>query len=188
MEKDNPKNQGFSFAESLIAIAILVLVLLAILFVYMNFSRVNSFQQATMKTAESVRTAANEMQKAVLQSRKIAESHSFSGNSYSTDADTLVLEIPAIDGSGNILDGEYDYMVFYTSGTNLYKRVDADADSDRQSGLNQLSDVISSIAFTYDNADLNLASRVNVDIQAQAVGGRQTVNADLQREMYLRNK
>jgi type II secretory pathway pseudopilin PulG len=188
MRKNNSKNQGFSFAEALIALSILIFILLAILFIYMNFSRVYSFQQATIRTAESIRTAANEMQSTVLQADKVVESHSFSGNSYSTDADTLVLEIPAVDGSGNILSGEYDYAVFFASGANLYKRVDANAASSRQSGTKQLSDSIYSVAFTYDNVDLNLITKVNADIQAQAVGGRQTVNADIQREMYLRNK
>lgn len=188
MKKSNSKNRGFSFAEALIALAILIFVLLAMLFIFKNFSGVFSFQQASIRTSGSARTAADEIQSTVLQADKVVETHSFSGNSYDTDGDTLVLEIPAVDGSGNILSGKYDYAVFYVNGTNLYKRVDADGESSRSSETKQLSDTLSSIAFTYDNVDLNLVGKVNVDIQTQARGGRQTVSADLQREMYLRNK
>jgi len=86
------------------------------------------------------------------------------------------------------LSGKYDYAVFYADGTNLYKKVDADGDSSRTTETKKLSDTLSSIAFTYDSVDLNLVGKVNVDIQMQAIGGRQTVNADIQKEMFLRNK
>ena len=188
MQKNQTKNRGFSFAETVVVVAILIILLIALLGIYLNYSKVYTYQQALIKTSNSARIAMNELRSAALQSDKIIDSYSFSGTTYSSNENTLVLEIPSIDGSGNIVSGKYDYAVFYTSGTNLYKRVQPESSSSRPSGTKQLSDTVAMLSFAYNNADLAIANKVDADIRMQAAAGKQTATYNLQQAIYLRNK
>ncbi|MFH0930235.1 MAG: hypothetical protein V1814_03220 [Candidatus Moraniibacteriota bacterium] len=188
MKNKNQNNRCFSLAETIIATAILIYVLGALLVVYNNFFKVYSNQQTKIKIGNSAREAVKELQSAALQANQIIVSHDFSGTVYGADQDTLVLKIPSVDGSGNIVSGKFDYAVFYLTGKNLFRLVEADATSSRPSGLNKISDSVSTITFTYNNADLALATKIDVDMEMQKISGGQNVSYQLHQEIYLRNK
>lgn len=188
MEKNILNNRGLTFIEAIIAVAVLIFVSVALLTLYNSYTKVYNYQETVMRVAGSARTTANELQNTALQSNQIVASHTFSGHEYSTDESTVVLEIPSVDGSGNIVSGKHDYAVFYTIGTDLYKLVQADAASSRPSGLKQLSDSIAAITFIYNNADLAQADKIDADMQMQATSRRQTVTYNLRESIYLRNK
>lgn len=181
-------NQGFTFIEAVFAVAVFIFITLAMMYLYYNFSNIFNYQQVEARVAGSARTAANELQSAVLQANKIVSSHAFSGHTYNTSQNTLVLEIPSVNSSGGIVDGKFDYAVFYTTGANLYKLTQADAASIRPSGLKQLSDAVAAITFVFDNANLDLAGKIDTDMQMQAMARRRTVAYHLYQELYLRNK
>jgi hypothetical protein len=188
MKNKNQNNRCFSLAETVIATAILIYVLVALLVLYNNFFKVYSNQQTRVALGNSAREAVKELKNAALQANQIVASHNFSGTTYSTGQHTLVLEIPSIDGSGNIVNGKHDYAVFYLTGTNLYRRIQADAASSRPSGLNKISDAVSAITFTYNSADLALATKIDADMEMQKISGGQNVSYQLHQEIYLRNK
>jgi hypothetical protein len=188
MKKNRSNKSGFSFIEAIFASAILAFVLVAFVVVYINFFKFYNRQQAEMKLEDSARNIAKEVQNAALQSNQIASSHSFSGPVYNTDQDTLVLEIPSIDGSRNIVNEKYDYVVFYKTGENFYKLTEADAASSRASSLKQLSDSVVTLTFTYNNPDLAQANKIDANIQMQASVGGQFIPYHLYQEIYLRNK
>lgn len=181
-------NRGFTFIEAVFAVAVFIFITLAMMYLYYNFSNIFNYQQVEARVAGSARTAASELQSAVLQANKIVSSHAFSGHTYSTDQDTLVLEIPSINSSGDIVAGKFDYVAFYIVGTNFYKLTEVDAASVRPSGLKQLSDAIAAIIFTFNDANLDLAGKIDVDMRTQAMARRQMVTYHLYQELYLRNK
>ncbi|OGI26294.1 MAG: hypothetical protein A3J76_04680 [Candidatus Moranbacteria bacterium RBG_13_45_13] len=187
MKKKGAIGHGITFAEAIISVAILIIILLALVYLYNNYTKVYNYQQAVMNLSGSARAAANELQNTALQADEIVASHNFSGTTYSSDQDTLVLEIPSVDNQGNIVDDKYDYVVFYLTGRNLYKLVQADAASSRPSELKQLCDSVEAVAFTYNNADLSLANKIDADIEMQTITRRQTVLYNLSQDIYLRN-
>lgn len=187
MKENKPKKKGFTLIEVIFAVAILVFMFVAITYLYNNYYNVYFYQQTNVSVADSAHAAMNELQNAALQADKIITSHTFSGKTYSTDQHTLVLEIPSIDDSGNIVDGKYDYVVFYTTGTNLYKRIQADAASSRSSNFTIIGGMISALTFTYNNADLSKASEISTDIDVQKAARKRTVTYHLKQEIYLRN-
>ena len=188
MEKDRFDNRCFSLAESVISVAVVIYILAAFLVIYVNYDKFFNRQQVQMSIGNSARGAAAELQSAALQSDKIMSSHAISGTTYTTGAQAVVLELPSIDGSGNIISGAYDYAVFYLTGKSLYRRVQVDADSSRHSEFNKISDAVSALAFTYNNADLAQAAKIDVDMQMQATSGKDTISYHLHQEVYLRNK
>src|SRR4030065_1607532 len=113
--------------EAIITVSILAYIVVALLVLYTNYSKFYRFQQAKINTGGSAREAIKELQNAVLQTDNGMASHNFSGTDYSSGTNSVVLEIPSVDGSGNIVSGKFDYVVFYATGKDLYRRVQADA-------------------------------------------------------------
>lgn len=188
MKKKKSRKSGFSFIEAIFASAILAFVLVAFVVVYINFFKFYNRQQAEMKLGDSARNAVKELQSSALQANQIVASHDFSGPTFNTDQDTLVLELPSIDGSGNVVSGKYDYVVFYKTQENFYKLTEADAASSRASSLKQLSESVATLTFTYNNPDLAQANKIDTDIQMQSLLSGQTISYQLYQEIYLRNK
>jgi hypothetical protein len=187
MKKKRLNKSGFSFIEAIFASAIFIFILTVFVALYANFSKFYDRQQTEIKIGTSAREAVKELQSWALQADQILSSHTFSGTTYSTDQHTLVLELPSIDGAGNIISGKYDFVVFYKSGKNLYKLVQADVSSKRTSGLNQISDAVTALTFTYNNPNLILANKIDSDIQMETTSGGQVISYHLHQEIYLRN-
>jgi prepilin-type N-terminal cleavage/methylation domain-containing protein len=188
VQKFLPNRKGFTFIEMIVAVAVLVFIMIGIVVVYRNYTSVYEYQEATVKVSGSARVAANELQKIALQADKIATSHDFSGHNYSSDQHTLVLEIPSVDSSGHVVSGKYDYAVIYLTGSDLYRRIEADAASDRSSGITRLSEAVSSLDFTYNDANLDLANKIDMDLRTETSSRGQTISYRLTREIFLRNK
>jgi hypothetical protein len=187
MKKKRPNTPGFSAIEAIFASAILIFALGVFVALYANYSKFYKRQQTEITIGDSARQAVKELQNVALQANQIMTSHSFSGTTYTTGQHTLVMEIPSVDSSGNIVSGKHDYVVFYLTGNNFFKLVQADAVSNRSSGQNQISDAVSALTFTYNNANLALANKIDTDIQMQTISGGQTIAYHLHQEIYLRN-
>ena len=188
MKKNKLDNRCFSLAEAIISVAVVMYILVAFLVIYSNFDKFFNRQQAEIGMGNSAREAAKELQDDALQADKIMSSQTISGTAYTTGAHTVVLEIPSVDGSGNAISGKYDYAVFYLTGKNLYRRMQADAVSSRRSELNKISNAVSVLTFTYDNSDLAQAAKIDMDLQMQTILGKQIISYHLYQEIYLRNK
>jgi len=97
------------------------------------------------------------------------------------------LQIPAVDSSGNVIINTWDYAAFYVDNGKLFRVVEANAASSRQSGSRLLAESLLSISFTYDNANMSLVRRVDADIQTRQIGRSFTASTHEQQRMNLRN-
>ena len=179
---------GFTLIETIVAIAIMTIVLAALLVLITNFYKVFNAQQSTARVSGSATIAGNELQAKITQATQIVSSSTISGTLYTTDSDTLVLELPSINGSGAVIAGTYDYAVFYVSSGALYERVQPNGASSRPTIYKQLSNSISSASFTYNNGDVTQANKVDIDILMQLNAGRTTSTHRLKQTLYLRNQ
>ena len=164
------KEIGFSLIEVVVAVAVFVIVILGFFGLYDGYIRTFNTQQAQFIVTTSASALMNEVTTMVLQADRVLSAHTFSGTAYTSGASSLVLELPAIDSSGNILTG-HDYVVFYVSGNAAYRLFEADAASNRRSGLKQLSDAVNSLIFTYDNIDVTQATKVDTQIETRIQTG-----------------
>lgn len=179
--------KGFTLIESMLTIVVLVFVFLALLTLYDNYYKTYNSQKAIISAAGSASAAANELQNTLLQADRVVASHIFSGTLYSSGPGTLVLDIPSVDSSGNIIPGKYDYAVFYISDGKLYKRLEADPASFRLPMFKLLSDTVLELTFTYNNGNVGQTNKIDVDMQTQAVFGHETGAYHLHQIIYLRN-
>lgn len=179
--------RGFTLVETFIVVGISVVALVALTNLFLIFNSTYGNQQVFMAVAGSASTAMNAFEAAILPADQVLASHDFSGTVYSSSATTLVLELPSVDSSGNIIAGTKDYIAFYSSSATLYRLTQAGAGSIRASGLTQLSTTLNSLSFTYDNGDSTKVTSVTADIVTQARFKQQMVQGHLNEQLYLRN-
>ncbi|HCR52433.1 TPA: hypothetical protein DIV48_02170 [Candidatus Kaiserbacteria bacterium] len=179
--------QGFTLIEAVVVMSVSVVVLMALVNLFFVFNSMYGYQQAFIATAGSSGAALNALEAAVLPADRVLASHAFSGTSYASGSTTLVLSLPAFNGSGAIVESAKDYVVFYASSTEFYRLVLADAQSVRVSGLTRLSGTLDAVSFTYDDADFSQVTNVIADIQTRAQYKEQTVQSRVREQLYLRN-
>jgi hypothetical protein len=174
--------------EIAIVIFLFAIILLALFNLFDWHGKVFRFQEGQFQVTSSSRAAVNEIQHYTLQAYRVLASRTINGSNYNSGGQTLVLQLPAIDGSGAVLDATWDYAAFYLTGANLYATIQADSASSRPSITTKLlSDTVSALTFTYNSADFNLVNKVTVDITTQKQVRAQLLSDRLQENLYLRN-
>lgn len=102
---------------------------------------------------------------------------------YTTANNELVLAVPSIDSSGDIIPGSVDYVVYHLNSTDtsvLERIVGAGALSARPSGVHVVARDVSAIIFSSGGTGLTLVpvlssiSNVSIDLSigSQVLGGR----------------
>jgi hypothetical protein len=181
------RSTGFTLMETILVVFATAVILLAILNLFDRHGVLYSFQQAGITVTADSRRTLNDLQYLVVQSNRVLSSRTIGGTNYSSDSDTLVLQIPSIDSSRNIISSTWDYAAIYISNGKLYRVLEGNAGSARLSGDRILAESLQSMTFTYDNADFTLVRRVDVDIQTQQTGRNFTTGTHEQQRMQLRN-
>lgn len=188
MKTVNKKTEyGMTLVEILIALAIFAVLMLFLANSFVNYYDSFNYLQATTGVSQSTGLFINAVSNSIRQASKIITSRSFSGTTYTTDDTTLVLQIPSIDASSNVISATYDYMVFYLDGGNIYWLIEADAASFRGSSLQKLGSDITSLSFTYDNQDLSAATKADISVTAQKEFKGKIFRSSLNQQAYLRN-
>ena len=179
---------GFSLIETLILLAVSVAALIALVNVFFIFNSLYGYEQAFLKTAGSAGTAMNALQSSILQADAVLASSTFSGTTYTSTTTSIVLELPAIDASGNLILGAKDRVAFFASSTKLYRLTAAAGGSARVSGTTTLTSALQSISFTYSASDVAQSASTTVDLQTRLTYKQQVLSAHLREQWYLRNR
>ena len=110
--------------------------------------------------------------------------------SYSTDGDTLILQIPSIDSSNRVIEGAYDTVVFSLSGSSLIREIFPDSSSSRVSSTKTLtgnSDV-DALLFSYSNMNnYSLANQITTSITVRQGDGNYERSLTISSKSSLRN-
>lgn len=181
------KISGFTLVEAVIVIFIISLLLLVLFSLYDWHSKVYTYEQAQVRVTGSTRASMDLLALDISQAYRVLASASVNGTNYNSDASNIVLQLPSVDSSGAIIAGKWDYAAFYSSGQNFYVTTQLDASSMRQNINKNLSDSLSSLVFTYNNADFNLVKKVTVDLTAAVTVRNQTPTSHLTQDIYLKN-
>lgn len=179
--------RAFTLMEVIIVVGIFSIMFLALIKFFISYNTSYIFERAVVTTSSSADALMNEIEAAVLPANQVVASRTFGAVTYTSGASVLVLEVPSIDSSGVIISGTYDHIVFYTNGKYVYEIIDANAASSRKSRTRQLSDSLSALTFTYDNASFPSVKQVTADITTQAVFPTRTTQSHLRQQIYLRN-
>jgi hypothetical protein len=120
----------------------------------------------------------------------VEASHDFSGTVHTSSDSTLVLKMPAVDGSDNIIAGVYDYAAFYrdpTDATKIFIVTDPGSGSVRQLSARRLTSYNDTLIFRYNAATITAADRISVLLINQQTRRGATVTNRAWTSIFLRN-
>ena len=176
--------KGFTLIETLIAISILVVASIIIGSLFVSHSKLYVMQEqaGSMKIQKTL--FAKHLQEKGGAAKSVIASRTFSSIPRTSSTSTVIFQIPAIDASGDIISGTYDYIVFYCESDNLFMETDADALSNRKDIKQKVAGKVDSVTFRYDNS---------VPASAKIVSGylymkSGTAEDEIGVSVYLRNK
>ncbi len=122
---------------------------------------------------------------------EVLASQTINGTSYTTSSATLVLRMPTVDTSDNIVAGSYDYVAFFRDAVDNTK-IDSDSQpatgSQRVPGKKLVTAYNQTLAFRYNNPDPTQANRVQVYIVNQQTTRGVTLVTRGWTAIFLRNK
>lgn len=178
---------GFMLMEVMVAIAIIAILIGVLFSLFSGVGQLRLFGEAQIEAVEQGRAAANEIAKSVSQSHRVLANQTIGGADYYSSASTVVLQLPAINGNKDIVEGAWDYAVFYLSGNDLYFLLQPDGASTRAAAQKRLSDSIFGLEFTYDDYDFAKVRNVGADIGIRRAARDQIVSSREVQKIELKN-
>ncbi len=180
--------RGFTLVETLIVVAVVAILGGAIASMWIGYNNFFAVEEAQVDAAGSAARVVSHVETAAMQASGVVASHTFSGTTITSTSTALVLQLPSIDSSGNIISNAYDYVAFYASSTDAYEATDPAAGSTRVAGTVALSDALQSLAFNYYAVPLTDATSTRIDISTSVSLLHGSATDHLAETVYLRNK
>lgn len=180
--------RGYTLVELVIVIGVFVMMLSALVVLYLRFGTTFAQQSASIEVSHSASSILNAFGQLSTQASGIPASYTINGTTYTTGSTTLVVQLPSISASGNVISGSYDYGVLTWSGTACDEVVSPSASSARTPVSKRLSTVVQNLTFTYNAADVTQATRVNADLTTGTTVRGQAFTTHLTAVGYPRNK
>lgn len=179
--------RAFTLLEVVITLGIFLVMFVALITFFVSSNSTFNYDKGFVDTASGAQVAMDAISAAVLPADHVLASHTFTTGTYASATTTLVLELPAVNSSGTIISGSYDYVAFYLNGSALYERTEAASGSARQTGTKLLTDKASAVTFSYDASDMTLVTTVTADIATSATSKASTLSGHLVKTLRLRN-
>ncbi|MBI4049545.1 MAG: four helix bundle protein [Candidatus Doudnabacteria bacterium] len=176
-------SSGFTLIEIIVVVAMFAMTMLILADLFVGQNQIYRTQTAELNVTSDARVALDEVDAAVRAADVVAGSF----GSFTTGPQTLVLQIPAINASNQIIAATYDYMVYYLNGTNFFRQIIPNAASSRSAQTKKLASNVTGLLFSYDNADLAAVKQVATDVTVQETASRYTRSITLSSKSKLRN-
>lgn len=180
--------RGFTLLELLIVLGIVSLMLASLVPTYLQYGRSFTRQSALVDVSYSATSILSTFDELARQASAVKTSATVFGTLYTTGSTTLVLEIPSISVSGDVVASTYDYAVIYATSTTCYLLMSPDASSARKGVSKKLSSVLANLTFTYDTVDVSQASIVSADVSTRTTVHDVPTARRLTGNAHLRNK
>ncbi len=190
INKKPNQSAGFSLLESIVTIGIAVFVFLIIALVFIAHNKLFNLQSILADSEINNYLALNHLGKLIKSSNRVLASQTINSINYSSSANVLVLELPSVDSSQNIIPNSFDYAAIHQSSTDQTKLIvslQANSPSSRASGNILISSGVQKIIFSYNNSDFTKVNLVSIYLTNARtfLGARPTTNSSVQ--FALRN-
>jgi len=147
--KENKK--GFTLVEVMFSTVIGVIILGMVMILYVGVNNSMTMGLALMEINSDGRLAMDRIVRDVRWATQVVTSRTVTSTNYVTGDDELIIEIPSIDSSGDVIASTYDYVIYTldaSDSTRLRKIVDPDVSSNRNSLDQIIAENINSFALS----------------------------------------
>jgi len=173
------KRAGYTIIEIITVLAILIIVSTVLLtsFISSNKSFLNQTAQSALQT--SVSTAMERIVRDIRGARQVLVSYDVPPT-YTTATQSIVLQVPALDVQGQVINGVYDTFIFALIGNKLSRIIVASPQSSRATATDTiLADGVITLSY-YDQSGAVITTAANYPQTARvtiALERSQTVRA-----------
>ncbi len=189
--------KGYTLSEVLISVTIGIILLGALLMIQLLGRNTFDLSVAFVDVNSKAKTAMDWMSKDIHWANQLAASRTIDVEEYTTGDDELIMEIPAINPSGDILEDVNDYIVYYRDSTDsriLKRTMDANAASSRVNGTRVIANNVNTLNFSSSGAglsslaDVTAVTKVEIFLSTQGSSGLQTLTEQFNTDVELRNR
>jgi Tfp pilus assembly protein PilW len=198
MERESGYNRAATLVEMMVAVAIGILLFAIVTTIVLLARQSFEFSTTFIDIHGGARTAMDWMIRDIRWANQILSSVTIDTQAYATADNGLVLEIPSIDSSGNVITGTNDYVVYHlnTSDPTVLERIiDANVTSSRTDMTRTIAGNVNALSFSSSGTGLGSVSDVTSLTQVEvSLTTRKTassgavVDDSLNSAIELRNK
>ncbi len=186
---------GLSLAELILVAAISSIVGILLISIFVQNNSLFNSQQAKTTQGVSLNDAFSKINADIRSATAVVSAYPVGSPQYTTDANTLVLSLPATDANGNALTSISDYVVIAKDSQNpkiLREHIFPDATSYRGSSNRILAQDLAQITFVYLDSNKNpiaptSASIINFTINLSTTFGDKQQQSSSSGQVSLRN-
>lgn len=186
------KANGFTLVELLITMTVASLI--GGLLISILISNTGLFYKETTQVAQGLglNDALSKIRSNIKQANTVAIEYVDLSTTYISSESQLVLRLAAIDSFSGIIDGSFDYVVYYLTTDQLWMEIFPSSTSSRKHTKELLASKVDKLIFEY--FDINNSSvspqnavSVKVSIKLQQLAGRNVESSVATSEANLRN-
>jgi hypothetical protein len=182
---------GISMMETIVVIGIMIGLLLIITQIFALNYDIFAKQSKRSDNEVGAILAAKNISQMARGAETVEVSHVFDGTTRTSSTAALVLKLPSIDASSNVIADSYDYVAFYRSvatPTKIMADTEGAAGSARVSGTRLITAFNTTLIFRYNDPVITDANRVSLFlINSQSQRGL-NLTTKAWTSIFLRNK
>jgi len=183
-----------TISETLVTIFIFCLIGVMVVGIYLAYDNVYKVQIGYNELSTNNSMAIDKILDNIKSATRVVNGETtIDGNPYTTDNDTLVLELPSVDSvepgqPQNIISGKFDYLVYFLDGNKLKSDLKKATGSARKEGQQSVGDFVDTLVFNFNNIDYSSVNKVEIILSASKTIKNQTLEVVSQTTAELRNK
>lgn len=172
---NNPRGRrpdGMTLVEAVVVIGAMTLMLLIVNQIFIINYQIVARQTGRLDSDGGAVLATRLISSLTRSASSVVPSATINGTSYSSGPSTLVLEIPSVDASGNLISGSSDYVAISrdpADQAHIITDTAPAAGSVRVSGKKLVTAYNTQLVFRYNDSDIASTTRVSAYLENQSV-------------------
>jgi len=182
--------RGVSVMETISVIGIMTMILVMVAQMFSSGYNIYFLQGARIDAEVGAVLATRAISEATRGAMEVEASSVINGTTYTSDGDTLVLKLPSVNSSNDIIAGSFDHMAVFIDPSNskLVKTATQIAtNSKRPSGTRLITGSNLTLAFHYNEPTITDSTRVQAYLVNTQTRRTTTVTAKSWTAIFLRN-
>jgi prepilin-type N-terminal cleavage/methylation domain-containing protein len=176
--------KGFTIIETLIVIVLVGVMLIVLSEFFFGTSNMYRSQDAELQVNFAARVALDDIDAYVRQATVALGYFDI----YTAGPTVLILELPSIDSSQQIIPGIFDQVIISKTGSQIFRRVIPNLLSSRIAEEKLLADNVTSLVFEYNDLDYAQVSEITTTLNISNDTGKELRTLDISSRSTLRNK